>query len=78
MDGRSLAEALREAGYEPYPYSGRMMYGRRCVAVDLGSSGELFKLGYDLGVHGADEPGRPTTDSMGLGIVAYWPSSEWP
>lgn len=72
--GRKLIEALREAGYEPFSYGGRGMYGERCVAVDKGSDNysafddslDLFKLGRDLAeVRDLD---TPTTDSMGRGI----------
>ncbi len=78
MDGTDLIAALRGAGHEPYGYSGRCMYGRRCVAVDLGSVREIFSLGHSLGGSGADDPGPPAVDSMGLGVVAYWPHVAWP
>jgi hypothetical protein len=82
--GRKLIEALREAGYKPFSYGGRGMYGERCVAVDQGSDNystfddslDLFKLGRDLAdVRDLDSP---TTDSMGRGIVAYWRDTLWP
>lgn len=84
---RALIARLADEGYEPYDYSGRAMYGERCVAVDLDSSAGLFKLGIDLmrSADGADlyygDEDRLTqvfTDSMGRGIVAYWRFIYWP
>lgn len=84
---RALIDRLAAEGYEPYDYSGRAMYGERCVAVDLDSSAGLFKMGMDLmrSADGADlvysDEDRLTqlyTDSMGLGIVAYWRYVAWP
>lgn len=75
----NMVEALREAGHEPYSYSGRGMYGRRCVAVDVPSGASMLELGYALGLRGVDpsEFGEAKTDNMGLGIVVYWPYAEW-
>lgn len=57
---------------QPYAYSGRYMYGAHCVAINLDNAGELFMLGAMLAKHEVD-PEIPNTDSMGRGIVAYWP-----
>jgi hypothetical protein len=69
MIAKRLIERLEEEGYAWRAYSGRGMYGRQCVAVPLENLSELFQLGKALG-RGAPEP---KTDSLGLGIIAYWP-----
>lgn len=60
-----IINLIEAAGYEPRSYSGRGMYGKQCLGVDLPKIAHLVKLG---GVP------LPTTDSMGLGIIAYWPN----
>jgi hypothetical protein len=62
---------LRDEGLEPRRYSGRGMFGADCIGVDVESredAGALKAL-FDL---------KPTTDSMGRGVVAYWPALPWP
>lgn len=67
-----LIIALETAGYEPYAYSGRHMYGARCVAVNLPSTDQLFVLGREL----RSDFTEPMRDDMGKGIVAYWPEAK--
>jgi hypothetical protein len=67
---QDLIAALEDKGYDWRPYSGRRMYGARCVGVTLDSIEDLYALGRDVGSAMLDPP---TTDSMGRGIVAYWP-----
>ena len=67
-----LIEKLEDAGFEPRAYSGRSMYGKECVAV----SGRISE--YEVGQAVGKGFGKPLTDSMGLGIVVYWPNHEWP
>lgn len=64
-------------------YSGRGMYGRQCVAI----SGEYINpfvvallLAERAPLHGIDviDIPVPDTDSLGRGIVVYWPQVEWP
>ena len=78
---KKFIEALEDAGYDPKPYSGRGMFGKQCVSVS-----EEDVTAWDI-AHGLwylvpedehlDVP-EPRQDSMGLGIVLYWPSYEWP
>lgn len=83
-ESRALIKVLREAGYAPRSYSGRGMMGKSCVAVDKGSDNYsafddslcLFRLGRDLAE--LRDLDTPHTDSMGVGIVAYWRSMPWP
>ena len=84
MEGKQLIDTLREAGHEPRSYSGRGMYGRNCVGVDLNHTGDLFRLGIEMGEASVstgavlDSLQAPRTDSMGRGIIAYWEWVEWP
>lgn len=84
MTGEELIEALENAGYTARSYSGRGMYGRNCIGVDLNHAGDLFRLGVDvgsaLGLLGAADVDlvAPRTDSMGMGIIAYWEWIDWP
>ena len=82
MTNEQFIEVLRDAGYTPKSYSGRGMYGRTCVSVNVDSLGDAFRLGFDLAAGSPDPdeayPGMPTSDAMGLGYVLYWPGLEWP
>jgi hypothetical protein len=78
MDSQQIVEALENAGYEPHAYSGRGMYGRQCVAVDVEYLGDGFALGFALGADHQASPGTPDSDAMGKGFVLYWPNLEWP
>lgn len=80
-----LVMVLEEEGYEPYAYSGRAMYGERCVAVDLQNDQALFRLGMTLGCSARVQEmlfdldlAQVYVDSMGLGIVVYWRNVPWP
>ena len=60
-------------------YSGRGMFGKQCVGFDLDYAGELFKLGAAFAEvlgHDATCDLSPTTDGMGMGIIAYFPRLE--
>ena len=77
-------EALEDAGYEPKSYSGRGMYGKSCVSVsgdedERVSAWEIAKsLWWNAPDGEAMDIPEPRQDSLGLGIVLYWPSFEWP
>lgn len=77
MDAQELIDAIEDAGFEARDYSGRAMFGSVCVGVDLDSDGDLWRLATALGEAGINV-GAPRTDSMGRGIIAYWPSIKWP
>lgn len=74
-------EALEDAGYEPKSYSGRGMYGKKCVSVHGDDVSEwdiarnLFNETHDGEF---DNVPAPKQDQMGRGIVLYWPSYKWP
>jgi hypothetical protein len=71
----TVFEALVEAGFKPRSYSGRCMYGDHCVSVSLDDDTDLLKVGCALGPDFLHEPVQ--TDSMGRGIVVYWPQQKW-
>lgn len=80
-----LIEALEAAGYTVRSYSGRGMGKTRCVAISVGVPADLFRMGVSLAEEFvADELNesasglRPSTDSLGLGTVIYFPAMEWP
>jgi hypothetical protein len=56
-------------------YSGRGMYGKKCVGFDLDSKSELLDLGAALQTEGVleDFTSRASFDAMGMGIVVYFP-----
>lgn len=75
-------EILAEmAGYELRSYSGRGMYGKQCVAITT-ENGMLNTLA-DMAEEcdSAEEAAllirKCDHDSMGLGMVLYWPSIKW-
>jgi len=77
-------DALREAGYEPKSYSGRGMYGTSCVSIHGGDDKRLTAWGvakelwYGVDVAYVLDIPEPQQGQLGLGIVLYWPSYEWP
>ncbi|MFA5186547.1 MAG: hypothetical protein WC551_08745 [Patescibacteria group bacterium] len=79
MTTQEFIDVLENLGYEPQSYSGRGIYGRKCVGV---ATGDVFKLGPDIW---SDEEARefieccsPATDSMGFDTIVYWPNVVWP
>lgn len=62
-------------------YSGRSMYGRTCLALYVDDMRSVARVLVELCSMGFDELAQEmaeqlTTDSMGLGIVAYFPHME--
>jgi hypothetical protein len=80
MDPITLIRAIENAGYEARSYTGRGMYGRQCVGVEIDRHGSEFMLGVRLGLTlGEDaEDLSPVSDSMGLGLIVYFPKVAWP
>lgn len=75
-----LTEALRTVDLEPQSYSGRGMYGRQCVSVKGSSQKDLISRIVMCGLE-PEQVGQliqmSHADSLGLGVVIYWPSIEW-
>ncbi len=67
LTAKTLIARIRKSGRKARSYSGRYMYGRHCVGVDL-----------DRHDAGGELPKGANTDSMGLGSIWYWPAVAWP
>lgn len=78
-------DLLKKSGYEPRSYSGRGMYGEECLGVSAYDVESLFQ---DLLDHATDAEslaylrtekifGKARSDSLGRGIIVYWPSIKW-
>lgn len=92
VDAKLFIEAVEEAGYEARSYSGRAMYGRDCVGVEIPRDESAFNLCAKLvravfDLHGDDAAGdfaddltelRACEDAMGLDTIVYWPRLAWP
>lgn len=66
MTSSKLIKLIKETGRTPVSYSGRFMYGKECVAVELAQ-----------GDNGRDLPDEDhKIDSLGLGKVIYWTWAE--
>lgn len=87
MGSKELAKVLYEAinavdveGFsKATDYSGRAMYGARCVGVVVDNPGKLMLLGAELErMEQSVEPFlRPRTDNMGYDLIVYWPNYDW-
>lgn len=93
MTGERLIDLLREAELTPRSYSGRAMYGARCVSVTVAPL-EALAVGAALALAAVAEAGEgdehaeaeevynlmaaAREDSMGRDVVVYWPDVEWP
>lgn len=76
---KKLIDILRDCAFEPRPYSGRGMMGRECVAIsgDKEDGVTVWNVATLLGNEDIDVD-EPSVDSLGLGIVIYWPTMPWP
>lgn len=64
-----LIDSIANRDMLPRSYSGRFMYGKKCVACEL-----KWNSGYtpeDLPLEGQ------VWDDLGLGKIVYWPGHEW-
>jgi MoxR-like ATPase len=90
MNTQKLVQALEDAGYAPQSYSGRCMFGRKCVGVTVSRDVSAFRLAAEVAVallDGDVDEGpndvedlarlRVSEDSMGLGSIIYFPGVEW-
>lgn len=68
MDAKKLIRKIESTGRDARSYSGRFMYGARCVSVAL----DRWDIGRDLPKKGS------RLDSLGLGMIMYWPDAAWP
>ena len=68
MDSKKLIKKIESTGRKARSYSGRFMYGARCVGVAL----DQWDIGRNLPAKGR------RMDSLGLGTIVYWPDATWP
>jgi hypothetical protein len=60
-------------------YSGRNMYGKQCLGIDMESMTDAFR--FALSVQDSDliyRLSQPVFDNMGRGIIVYFPNVEAP
>jgi hypothetical protein len=85
-----LQRELEDAGHEVRSYSGRGMYGKDCLGCDSMTLEEFVLFAFELGSHLNDDEekederdlisralARVKTDSMGMGIIIYFPGVEF-
>jgi hypothetical protein len=76
-DIQSLVSDIDDA--ELRSYSGRNMYGKECLGIDMESMTDAFR--FALSVQDSDLAfilSRPVFDDMGRGIIVYFPNVEAP
>lgn len=97
MDAEKLIGAIEDAdvrdgeGLTARRYSGRGMYGKQCVGVEVGRGVSSFQLAAAIAVallDGDVDEGpsdvedlarlRVCEDNMGLDTIVYFPQVEWP
>jgi len=71
-----------QAFFEVRSYSGRSMYGRKCLGVEFDGNNGLGRILAAI-IYGTNDDNREDladavkntcTDSMGLGIIVYFPN----
>lgn len=93
MDFSELQEIVEDAGFETQSYSGRGMYGKKCLSFNLeceenefdvflsiAESAQSYVECHDDGLELEDIIPYfmgAKSDSMGLGTVIYFPNVEW-
>jgi hypothetical protein len=83
--GRLVLELLENTSFSDSirSYSGRGMNGAMCLGVEIPRN-SLFELGYEMARAVYSEAiwadtsivPAPHTDSMGMDMIAYWPSAK--
>ena len=78
-DSLQIIEIIRKAGFRARSYSGRGMMGRSCVGVCLDSDGDFASIIRAAGDcdTAADLFERRRTETLGYGVIAYWPDFPW-
>lgn len=85
MDSKKLINIIADAGFSAQSYTGRAMYGRNCVAFDPRGV-DLISAGVALAVAAVDfdedtllelQDLTSKHDSMGYGMVVYFPDVPW-
>jgi hypothetical protein len=93
MNFSDLQDIVEDAGFETQSYSGRGVYGKKCLSFNLESGENGFDAflsiaeaiqsyveSHDDGIELEDITPLfmgAKSDSMGLGVVIYFPDIEW-
>lgn len=81
-----LMDSLHSCGYEPRSYSGRGMYGRKCLAVsDDCPTDVIVNVAVDMlenfdsgeAIEVLESLRGACQDSLGMSMVIYWPNLDW-
>lgn len=86
-----LKQLIEDAGYEAISYSGRGMFGNKCIGFEcpdvITGTAALFDACMDQNLSSGDLKGdyyllsenfkQSKTDNMGLGYIIYFPNIEW-
>ena len=81
-----LVREMLEAGLDVHKYSGRFMYGDHCVSIHTDRDTTPFEVGLIVGkICGQNRDDLPNIDdlpdvkqdSLGMGMVIYWPQLAW-
>ena len=86
LDPKKVKRLFRKAHYKPRRYSGRGMFGRFCLGVDIDRHTTPFQVAVDLCEAGGTEGVAicralvplAEEDDNGFGTVLYFPRIEWP
>ena len=81
MESQEFVNLIASAGFRPKSYSGRGMFGARCVSVNLDKN-EVASFGAMVCATASPEEQpfaerlveKYSMDSMGMGVVLYWRS----
>lgn len=87
MNCHELCDIFEDLGFTAFSYSGRGMYGKRCLAINIDRGKNLFELGGQV-ARRVDELSTDgeidfewmsdaRTDSLGKGVVLYFPEIPW-
>ncbi len=84
MNSKEFYKILTERGADVRAYSGRFMFGKRCIGVSIDSN--AYGLIAECVAVIEDEQERlelvkifrnTKEDSLGLGSIIYWPNMLW-
>lgn len=85
MNNSRFKELLEKADLQPFSYSGRGMYGNKCIAVRFGDVADLLGAVVDMTSWATNDEhnklraliSEGNVDSLGRDQVMYWPELEW-
>lgn len=73
----TLQKVIEEVGLLPRAYSGRGMYGKKCLGVSAANDLVVVAvLAQECGRRGLKFP-DPKVDQLGKGHILYWPNIEF-